>query len=199
MIKENFKGLQKKIILTGHLSSIKKLSIIITFLTALLWGLMIWYHPSSFPQLVIKVILAFLCLGILYYDLLALRIPNHLSFVIGLLAVLNPPQFLTSFILGTVALILRYFFLKLKRINGLGLGDIKLMYALGLWLPITLVPDFLTYAGLLGIVFGCAWQHFQKEKIFPFAPSLLWVFGYLIFFKLETFEISGMLNKILIY
>jgi leader peptidase (prepilin peptidase) / N-methyltransferase len=83
-------------------------------------------------------------------------------------------QVITAGLVGlAVGLVLKYGFLYLRNKDGLGLGDVKLLFGAGLWLAssIALVP-FLFYAGLLGVVFGLAWRRVTGARIFPFGPSL---------------------------
>ena len=86
------------------------------------------------------------------YDLRSFRIPNQLSLVLAAAAVpLSPPasaeeaigRLATVTIIGLVALGL---YLK----NALGGGDVKLLAACGLWIPLSGLPTFATALGLAG-------------------------------------------------
>ncbi len=61
--------------------------------------------------------------------------------------------------------------LVLKR-ESLGLGDVKLLGAAGLWLPLAAWPAYLVAAGLAGSVLGGLWRLVTGEPEFPFGPAL---------------------------
>ena len=86
------------------------------------------------------------------YDLRSFRIPNQLSLVMAAAAVpLSPPASAEEAIgrLATVAIIgLVALGLYLK--NALGGGDVKLLAACGLWIPLSGLPTFATALGLAG-------------------------------------------------
>lgn len=69
---------------------------------------------------------------------------------------------------GTLALALRWSAGRWLRREALGLGDVKLMAAAGLWLGAALLPAFLILAGGAGI----AWSLALRRREFPFGPSL---------------------------
>lgn len=73
-----------------------------------------------------------------------------------------------------IGLALKYGFLLLRKKDGLGWGDVKLLFGCGIWLAsaISFVP-FLFFAGLAGIVFGLLWRISGRGEIFPFGPSLV--------------------------
>ena len=68
---------------------------------------------------------------------------------------------------------LKYGFLYLRNKDGLGLGDVKLLFGIGLWLasPVMLVP-FLFISGVLGTVCGLLWRKAGRGAQFPFGPAL---------------------------
>ncbi len=72
-----------------------------------------------------------------------------------------------------MGLALKYGFLWIRKKDGLGLGDVKLLFGVGLWLASTasFIP-FLFIAGLLGVVFGMVWRLLFRSEIFPFGPAL---------------------------
>lgn len=154
-------------------------------------------HMGNIQEACIPLTLACLSLAIVHYDLTAQRIPNVLNMIIFLLGLLNNPYVLSSFFLGTLALALRWGVQKVKRKQAFGMGDVKLMYALGLWIPFWRVPGFLIWAGTIGTVFGMCWRQRFRVALFPFAPPLIAAFLYPFLFKLETFKISGILKDIL--
>ena len=62
-----------------------------------------------------------------------------------------------------------------KKQHGIGLGDAKLLSALGAWLGLGAIPNILLIASITGVLGGVLWLHFQKQTIrsaFPFGPFL---------------------------
>ena len=83
-------------------------------------------------------------------------------------------EVIVSAIIGLVAgLVLKYGFLYLRNKDGLGMGDVKLLFGVGVWLanPTSFVP-FLFFAGVLGVVCGLLWRVAGLGKVFPFGPAL---------------------------
>lgn len=72
-----------------------------------------------------------------------------------------------------IGLTLKYGFIYLRNKDGLGLGDVKLLFGIGIWLlsPTSFVP-FLFFSGVLGVVCGLLWRAFGRGEAFPFGPAL---------------------------
>lgn len=72
-----------------------------------------------------------------------------------------------------IGLALKYGFLYLRNKDGLGLGDVKLLFGIGIWLAsvASFVP-FLFFSGVLGVVCGLAWRWLGHGAQFPFGPAL---------------------------
>lgn len=90
---------------------------------------------------------------------------------------------LTSILFGYLLLKIPavLFYVVTKR-DGLGQGDIKLLAAIGTWLPYDLLPLLLILASLLGIFYYLLLRYALNQKsltIIPFGPFLL-ISGYLI-------------------
>jgi leader peptidase (prepilin peptidase) / N-methyltransferase len=65
----------------------------------------------------------------------------------------------------------RYF----KGRDGLGMGDAKLLAALGAWLGWQALPGIVLLSALSGLLGGLAWLYWQKQgrmQAFPFGPYL---------------------------
>lgn len=75
-------------------------------------------------------------------------------------------------LLGGLALLLRWLFGRLLRREALGLGDVKLMAAAGLWLGPFGVAPFLLLSGLGGIALALVWRLATGRRSFPFGPCL---------------------------
>ena len=79
----------------------------------------------------------------------------------------------TGFVGFAIGLTLKYGFLYLRNKDGLGLGDVKLLFGVGIWLAssASFVP-FLFFSGVLGVVFGLSWRVIGRGAVFPFGPAL---------------------------
>ena len=71
---------------------------------------------------------------------------------------------------------------KVVNKDSLGLGDVKFFFVAGFWLGLELLPYFLVFSGLLGILFGAAYKYISKKDAFPFGPALISTFFLLLFF-----------------
>ncbi|OCG60376.1 prepilin peptidase [Gilliamella sp. Nev3-1] len=77
-------------------------------------------------------------------------------------------------------------FYLISKKEGLGGGDIKLLAALGAWLPYTLLPLLLFFASSLGVVYYLFLRYAFNQnltKIIPFGPFLL-ISGYVNYYYL---------------
>lgn len=66
-------------------------------------------------------------------------------------------------------------YFRMKKHHGIGLGDAKLLSALGAWLGIEALPAILLIASISGLIGGVLWLRYQKQTIqsaFPFGPYL---------------------------
>ncbi len=72
-----------------------------------------------------------------------------------------------------IGLALKYGFLYFRNKDGLGLGDVKLLFGVGIWLASapSFVP-FLFFSGVLGVVCGLLWRIAGRGEQFPFGPAL---------------------------
>lgn len=81
---------------------------------------------------------------------------------------------LGSGVLGlAIGLTLKYGFIYLRNKDGLGLGDVKLLFGIGIWLAsATGFVPFLFFSGVLGVVCGLLWRVAGRGEVFPFGPAL---------------------------
>jgi leader peptidase (prepilin peptidase)/N-methyltransferase len=57
-------------------------------------------------------------------------------------------------------------------IEAIGIDDIKFFFVSGFMLGIKLFLTFNLISGLIGVIFGLAWQKLKKDDTFPFAPAI---------------------------
>jgi leader peptidase (prepilin peptidase)/N-methyltransferase len=70
---------------------------------------------------------------------------------------------------------LNFCYRKLYQQNGIGMGDAKLLAALGAWFGWSALPGILFIASLSGLLGGVIWLRLQRQAMrtaFPFGPFL---------------------------
>jgi leader peptidase (prepilin peptidase)/N-methyltransferase len=121
-----------------------------------------------------------------YIDLKTFRLPDVITLpmiAIGLTFNYFSPWRFTNFQEAITGAVIAYLFLwglnfvyqLAKKQNGIGMGDAKLLSALGAWLGINALPGILLIASISGLVGGLLWLRFQKQVMraaFPFGPFL---------------------------
>jgi leader peptidase (prepilin peptidase)/N-methyltransferase len=79
-------------------------------------------------------------------------------------------------ILGYTSLwLLNLIYRQAKKQDGIGMGDAKLLAALGAWLGWLALPGILLIASLTGLIGGFMWLQWNKQNhrsAFPFGPFL---------------------------
>jgi prepilin signal peptidase PulO-like enzyme (type II secretory pathway) len=96
-----------------------------------------------------------------------------LSIPLGILNHLSVYNISSAAILGILlGLTLQYIFLKWRKIDALGMGDVKFFGIAGLYLGLEVMPIFFFIAGSIGVVSGVIWKAFTKQTTFPFGPAL---------------------------
>lgn len=78
----------------------------------------------------------------------------------------------TAFTLGGIGWVLSVLYLKIKGYAGLGWGDVKLMAAAGVWIPLSLAPLFLIMAGGGGMITALVWRTKYGQAQFPLGHAL---------------------------
>ena len=132
-----------------------------------------------------RIFLIMTLLYLAYIDLRTFRLPNFMT-----IPMLCSGLIFNYFGLGFVSLkdaiagaIIGYIFLWapnqiylwIKKQNGIGMGDAKLLAALGAWLGVSPLPGILFLASISGLLGGLLWLRFQKQAMraaFPFGPFL---------------------------
>jgi prepilin signal peptidase PulO-like enzyme (type II secretory pathway) len=128
--------------------------------------------------------MALLCLA--YIDWRTFRLPNIITLpLIALGIIFNfvsdlcfaaPSSALLGAILGYGSLwSLNTGYRLLKNRNGIGMGDAKLLAALGAWFGWIALPNLLLTASITGLLGGLVWLKWNRQKLreaFPFGPFL---------------------------
>lgn len=134
----------------------------------------------------IQIFLILVLLYLAYFDLRTFRLPDIITMPLiftGLLFNCLSNQGFVSFqdsiigaILGYTGLwLLNSLYRALKKQNGIGMGDAKLLAALGSWLGWQPLPSILLIASLTGLIGGLIWLAWNKQNhraAFPFGPFL---------------------------
>jgi leader peptidase (prepilin peptidase)/N-methyltransferase len=134
----------------------------------------------------IQIFLILILVYLAYIDLRTFRLPDAITLPLilsGLLVSGLSNQGFVSFwdsaigaILGYLSLWLLNFLYRLaKRQDGIGMGDAKLLAALGAWLGWFSLPGILLIASLTGLIGGLIWLQWNKQNhrsAFPFGPFL---------------------------
>jgi leader peptidase (prepilin peptidase)/N-methyltransferase len=136
------------------------------------------------PWIKASLILALVYLA--YIDLRTFRLPDAITLALvlsGLLFNGFSEKGLASFqdsvmgaILGYASLwLLNALYRLTKKQDGIGMGDAKLLAALGAWLGWFALPGILFIASLTGLIGGFIWLQWNKQNhrsAFPFGPFL---------------------------
>lgn len=134
----------------------------------------------------IQIILILVLVYLAYVDLSTFRLPDVITLPLilsGLLVSGLSNQGFISFrdsaigaTLGYLSLwILNTIYRLAKKQDGIGMGDAKLLAALGAWFGWFALPSILLIASLAGLIGGLIWLQWHKQNhrsAFPFGPFL---------------------------
>ena len=134
----------------------------------------------------IRICLIVILVYLAYFDLQTFRLPDVITLPLILLGLLfngvsneSLISFQDSLIgatLGYVCLwLLNLLYRIVKKQDGIGMGDAKLLAALGAWLGWFALPSILLIASLTGLIGGIIWLQWNKQNhrsAFPFGPFL---------------------------
>ncbi|QWE02708.1 A24 family peptidase [Polynucleobacter sp. JS-JIR-II-b4] len=134
----------------------------------------------------IRIYLIAILVYLAYYDLRTFRLPDVITLPLILLGLLfnslSNQRFISSqdaiigAILGYSCLwLLNLLYRTVKKQDGIGMGDAKLLAALGAWLGWFALPGILLMASLTGLIGGIIWLQWNKQNhrsAFPFGPFL---------------------------
>lgn len=134
----------------------------------------------------IQIVLILILVYLAYIDLRTFRLPDVVTLPLilsGLLVSGLSNQGFVSFQDSAIGATLGYLSLWLlnslyrfaKQQDGIGMGDAKLLAALGAWLGWFALPGILLMASLTGLIGGLIWLKLNKQNhrsAFPFGPFL---------------------------
>ena len=174
----------------------------VTELMGGLWAVAMFNYQLINP-LSPMVICIFITTGIIFAfiiddDINHYRIRDHHTFIVAMAGVMLEGQYLTTVLMGGLLTLTTLIYRRWRGHDGLGYGDIKLVYALGLWLPITAISSYFIGIGIIGILWGTLWHHHQRSRIFPYGPVLIISFIGLYVFGLARFTNCGILKEIIV-
>lgn len=136
---------------------------------------------------IIKSLLILALLYLAYIDWRTFRLPNAITFPLIFLGIAfnaasdlrltTPSSAFIGALLGFTSLwALNTAYRLLRNRNGIGMGDAKLLAALGAWLGWSALPSILFIASALGVIggiFWLRWRGHQLQQAFPFGPFLV--------------------------
>ncbi len=140
----------------------------------------------SFESSYLQAILIGVLLYLAYVDFRTFRLPNSITLPLiiaglGLSAFTswgftNAQSALIGACLGYAVLWLpNYVYRLIKKQDGIGMGDAKLLAALGAWLGWSSLPSILLVASVSGLIGGMLWLKWNQHSYghaFPFGPFL---------------------------
>ena len=152
--------------------------------------LLIYLNFNNYLTIIFLSVLFLLYLIIFFIDLKHFIIPDGLNFGIMALAIFKNflPNFNTSFIhdinqsiiggiVGYLSIwIIIYLYRAIKKIEGMGLGDAKLMTGIGLLFGWQSIPFVLFISAVLGLVFATPSLITKKKNLrskIPFGPFII--------------------------
>jgi prepilin signal peptidase PulO-like enzyme (type II secretory pathway) len=138
------------------------------------------YFVLGLSTLSLLLMLLSVCLLlVIIIDFEFLIIPDELNLAMAMMGILY--AFLVGHLLEGVlsacggvliGLVLRWVFTHWKKIEALGLGDVKFLGVSGLFLGGDLFITFFFMAGVIGLIIAALWQLAGKGRQFPFGPAL---------------------------
>lgn len=142
------------------------------------------------PTVSIWIIQSLLILALLYLayiDWRTFRLPNAITLPLIILGIAfnafsdlrfaTPSSaFIGAFLGYSFLWALNTSYRLLKNRDGIGMGDAKLLAALGAWLGWSTLPNILLMASLTGLLGGIIWLKLRRDHLreaFPFGPFLV--------------------------
>lgn len=134
-----------------------------------------------------RILLILVLLYLAYIDFRTFQLPDFITLPLIATGILfngftgtgfvNLQQALLGGVFGYVSLwLLNQLYRFLKKHDGIGMGDAKLLAGLGVWLGWSALPAILLIASIMGLLGGLAWLKLKKQTLnsaFPFGPFLI--------------------------
>jgi leader peptidase (prepilin peptidase)/N-methyltransferase len=134
----------------------------------------------------IRSLLILILLYLSYIDLRSFRLPDFVTLPLILIGILfnllssvgftDAASAITGAVLGYGSLwLLNRLYRLSKKQDGIGMGDAKLLAALGAWLGWAALPSILLIASVSGLIGGLIYLKWRKKSThhaFPFGPFL---------------------------
>jgi leader peptidase (prepilin peptidase)/N-methyltransferase len=135
----------------------------------------------------VRILLILILAYLAYIDLRTFRLPDAITIPLTILGMyfnsFPSIQFvaLSDSIIGALVgycllWLLNRLYRHFKKRDGIGMGDAKLLAALGAWLGWGALPGILFLASVTGLIGGMAWLKLNKQSpgsAFPFGPFLV--------------------------
>lgn len=142
--------------------------------------------PDQIPQVLAGAILIMALIVLAIIDFRTFRLPDIITLPLMMTGLifnfLYQPGFtsIDSALVGAALgfgflWVVNFLYRLLKKQDGIGLGDAKLLAALGAWMGWQALPEILLLAALLGLVGGWVWLRWQRlatNQAFPFGPFI---------------------------
>ncbi|QWE24863.1 prepilin peptidase [Polynucleobacter sp. AP-Elch-400A-B2] len=136
---------------------------------------------------IIQSLLILALLYLAYIDWRTFRLPNAITLPLIILGIafnafsdlrFTTPSsaFIGAFLGYGFLWVLNTGYRLLKNRDGIGMGDAKLLAALGAWLGWSTLPSILLMASITGILGGIIWLKLRRDHLreaFPFGPFLV--------------------------
>ena len=141
----------------------------------------------------------FFAMPLFWFDITKLILPDKLvlglllsGLLINLINIANLYNAIYGMILGFFLLYVLYWgYYLIKKKEGLGQGDIKLLAALGAWFGVYYLPYLLLFSSIFGLILFLFFNNIlkvnKKLEYMPFGSCLLFV-GFLFIFYFLIFE-----------
>ena len=133
----------------------------------------------TLPLFLSNSLLFLILIGISLKDFRTGIIPDILLGGLAVLGILRfgGAHFLSVLILGGLSYGLYKVYPYLRGKEGLGLGDVKMLAVVGIWLSAFQIPLFLMLGGGIGVLIALFWRVTKKGLQFPLGPALALALG----------------------
>jgi len=157
-------------------------------------------------KMILYLAISSMLFAMIIVDLEHYFIPDIMQYIltifVGLLVVFNNDNFslINSLANGFVYVIfgigLWLFFYYAGGIEAIGIDDLKFFFIAGILLGLNNFIAFMMITGIIGAIFGLAWQKIKKDETFPFAPAICMSTLLCLFFG-DLIKISQWIGKII--